>query len=66
MKPDQDAGTLISTHTSGDWVSIAVTKKLAIYQGIFPCIPLNCVHPSLCGVDLQNLKKLIPLEPIGS
>jgi len=41
MEFDHDAGTLFSTYTSKDCMGIAVTKRLAIYQGIPPHIPLN-------------------------
>jgi len=43
MELNHDVGTLISTYTSEDWVGIAVRKKFAIYQGIPPHIPFNCL-----------------------
>jgi len=41
MELGRDAGIVISTHTSEDWVSIVVTKEFSIYQSIPPCIPLS-------------------------
>ena len=43
MELGHNASTLISTYANEDWVGITVMKKFAIYQGIPPRIPLNCL-----------------------